>query len=436
MANKILNIFKNNRFTKLPKFLSILVLLFITGYTVINIVNTYSLGQYKTIYVCPSCGETSDKKSDIYKEQRGVYVCKHCGYTAYTPNVFYAQEDRETGDITTYDEAQEQGGGFFDILKNIGKFIFSAILALIGSLLWGIASAAYGLLGNEYISNFINFSLNFESIGGSVSSIVGSVSSLLSGLAFSLIVLFVLRNILLNYILWRGNPNENPLEVIIGIAMCVAMIAGFSDIYAGISGILGNIINSIGGGSANFTEIPNQLVYSAIGERITENTVDFFITMADDPSKFAKQVFALIISLMLFFKLLQALISAAKSGIELLALKVAAPLFCLSLLNNNISGFGSYLKEIIKRFFGIMLKVAAINISLSLLSNVGGGTSFLFTVCGIFAGIAVIENSGQFLSGIISSAGGGNELASSGRSISGGINAGLAFGGQIKNLMK
>ena len=403
MATNILKYFQNTNKSKLPKYLSIIMLLIIIGHTIFS---------YSFVYA----------ESPIVEYERQIELLEE--KIANSNN--QTQIDKWEKQIEKYqnkiDDLQE-GGFDIDILESIGKFIFSAILAAIGSLLWGIADAAYGHLGNEYVSNFINFSLNFETIGGSVSGIVSTISSLLTSLAFSLIVLFVLRNILLNYILWRGNPNENPLEVIIGVAMCVAMIAGFSDIYAGISSILGNIINSIGGHSANFTEIPKQLVHSAVGVNITENTFDFFKTMAEDPEVFEKQIFALIISLILFLKLLQALISAAKSGFELLALKVAAPLFCLSLLNNNVSGFGGYLKEIIKRFFNIMLKVAAINVALSLLANVGSGSSFLFTICGVFAGIAVIENSSNFLSGLISGAGGGSELSRGIRGTAGAINA-------------
>ena len=311
-----------------------------------------------------------------------------------------------------FDTGDDKRNRIISILNNIDSIIFSAILALIGSLLYGISSAAYGFLGeNDFMGNFIKFSLNFESMNDSVASIASNVSSLLTGLAFSLVVLFVLRNILLNYILWRGNPSENPLETIIGIAMCVAMIAGFSEIYAGISSILGNLVTSISGRSANIADIPNNLLNS-VGISISDGSYDTIKTFTEDPTGlggYAKLVVVLFLLILLFIKLLQALVAAAKAGLELLALKVAAPMFCLSLLNNNIGGFGSYLKEICKRFFGIMLRVAAINIALEILSS--ENESIIFTICGAFASMAVIENAGQFLSGIVSSVGGGgNEV--------------------------
>ena len=415
MTDKILNFFQNQsaKKSKLPLILSLLVLLFIVGYTVINFDFSYALGDNRTIYTCPDCGYESYTSSAVYSQSRGVYKCKHCDFTTYDVHDFYAVENQKTGKVTTWDEANKNNKGILGILKEIGKFIFSALLAAIGSILYGVSSAAYGFLGeNDFIGNFIKFSLDFASISSSASSIAGSALSLLSNLAFSLVVLFVLRNILLNYILWRGNPNENPLETIIGIAMCVAMIAGFSEIYAGISSILGNLVTSISGGNTNFSDIPKNMLNS-VGVSVSNNSFDVMKAFFEDPTglgKFAKMTVVLIISLILFVKLLQALISAAKAGLELLALKVAAPMFCLSLLNNNIGGFGSYLKEICKRFFGIMLRVAAINIALGFLSNASG--SIIFTVCGAFACIAVVENAGQFLSGIVSSVGGGNEVNS------------------------
>ena len=58
MTDKILNFFQNQsaKKSKLPLILSLLVLLFIVGYTVINFDFSYALGDNRTIYTCPDCG--------------------------------------------------------------------------------------------------------------------------------------------------------------------------------------------------------------------------------------------------------------------------------------------------------------------------------------------------------------------------------------------
>ena len=317
-------------------------------------------------------------------------------------------------------------------------------MTLIILLLWGISSVLYGLLGNDFINNFVNYSLNFESIGGGVGEIASNIKSLLTGLSFSLIVLFVLRNILLNYILWRGNPNENPLEVIIGIAMCTALIVGFDHIYNLIYGSLTPLINSINGGATvSFGEIPTIIVSGLVGDdfiKIAESNGDIINSIATfaegDITKYFQVIVALLISIFLFFKFCQALISAMKSGFELLALRVASPMACLSLLNNNIGGFSSYIKELIKRFFGIMIKVAAINISLSLLTSIGNLSSLLLYTFAILACIGIIENPGQILSGFTAGGLGGNELSSATHSGASAISAGKIAIGKIASTFK
>ena len=401
----------------------------------------------KTVYTCPDCGETSSKATDIYKVTQprvgsGSYTatitCKHCGYETNDVNDF----KEEVEDDGTPDEDDWIGQAIYFIthfFENLLKFIVNSILTLIILLLWGISSVLYGLLGNDFINSFVNYSLNFEAIGGGVGAIASNIKSLLTGLSFSLIVLFVLRNILLNYILWRGNPNENPLEVIIGIAMCTALIVGFDDIYNLIYGSLTPVINSINGGATvSFGEIPTIIVSGLVGDdfvRIAEsngNIINSIATFAEgDITKYFQVIVALLISIFLFFKFCQALISAMKSGFELLALRVASPMACLSLLNNNIGGFSSYLKELIKRFFGIMIKVAAINISLSLLTSIGNLSSLLLYTFGILACIGIIENPGQILSGFTAGGFGGNELSSATHSGASAISAGKIAIGKI-----
>ena len=312
-------------------------------------------------------------------------------------------------------------GHFFEELI---KAVICAILVGIAMIIYIISKLLYSIFGNDFMSSFIGYSLNFESLGGAVTSVSSTVSSLISSLAFSLIVLFVLKNILLNYILWRGNPNENPLEVIIGIAMTIAMMAGFNDIYSLISNSLGSIIKSINGGSVNFAEIPDIIVNSLNqnAPKITEKSnftkiVNSFLSYVNgDIQKAIMLIIALLISIILFKHFIQAMISAMKSGFELLALKIGAPLACLSLLNNNIGGFSSYIKEIIKRFFGIMIKVAAISICLGLFASVNSFSKLVIYSCAILACIGIIENPSQILAGIATGAGSGNELSSASNS--------------------
>ena len=406
----------------------------------------------KTVYTCPDCGESSSKATDIYKvtppragsgSYTATITCKHCGYETNDVNDF----KEEVEDDGTPDEDDWIGQAIYFIthfFENLLKFIINSILSVIVLFLWGISSVLYSLLGNSFMNNFVNYSLNFESVGSSVSSIASTVKSLITGLSFSLIVIFVLRNILLNYILWRGNPNENPLEVIIGIAMCTALIVGFDEIYSLIYGALVPIINSINGDvTVNFSEIPTVLVNGLVGDdfRAIANsngdTIKAALTFAEgDPVKYFQVIVGLLISIFLFIKFCQALISAMKSGFELLALRVAAPLACLSLLNNNVGGFSSYLKELIKRFFGIMIKVAAINISLGLLSSIGSLSSLLITTFAILACIGIIENPGQILSGFTAGGLGGNELSSATHSGASAISAGKIAIGKIASTFK
>lgn len=405
----------------------------------------------KTVYTCPDCGETSSKSTDIYKVTQprvgsGAYTatitCKHCGYE--TNDVSEFKEEVET------DEEDEDSGNpftkLFNIVKKLLEFIISipleiinALLAMIGLVIYGIACALYSFLGNDFITNFINFSLNFESIGGNVGNIVSNIKGLLTGLSFSLIVLFVLRNILLNYILWRGNPNENPLEVIIGIAMCTALIVGFDEIYSLIYGILTPIINNISGGeTVNFDEIPTLLLNIAT-EQATSNdslSYEYFKQALTHAGGYFRLVIAELFAIYLFIKFFQAMISALKSGFELMVLRIAAPLACLSLLNNNIGSFSSYLKEIIKRFFGIMIRVAAINISIILLASVSSVGGLFITICGTLACIGIVENPGQILAGFTAGGMGGNELSQASHSGASAISAGKIAIGKIASTFK
>ena len=404
----------------------------------------------KTVYTCPDCGESSKNASDIYRVNQkrngnnysASIECKHCGYVTDDVSEFKEEVEIEEG------EDEDEGGikGIFNKLKKLLEFIISipleiinALLAMIGLVIYGIARALYSFLGNDFITNFINFSLNFESIGGNVGNIVSNIKGLLTGLSFSLIVLFVLKNILLNYILWRGNPNENPLEIIISIAMCTALIVGFDEIYSLIHGVLSPLINSINGGeSVSFDEIPTMLLNLATEQASSNDSLNFeyFKQALTHTDGFFRLLISEIFAIYLFIKFFQAMISAMKSGFELLALRIAAPLACLSLLNNNVGGFSSYLKELIKRFFGIMIRVAAINISIILLASVSSSGELFITICGTLACIGIVENPGQILSGFTAGGLGGNELSQASHSGASAISAGKIAIGKIASTFK
>ena len=384
-----------------------------------------------TIYVCPSCGKESKTKSTIYKsineDGDRYYECKKCGYIANDEDEFVETDEVDEDDTDT--ETTKDNRGVFqkiadfvtDFFANLTKYIINSILSLIAMILYAINYILYDTIGSTFIDNFINYSLNFESIGSTVTNVAATIKTLLASFSISLIVLFVLRNILLNYILWRGNPNENPLEVIIGIAMTTAMIAGFDDIYALIESTLSPIIKSVTGDTISFSEIPTRIVKGLLSNRFEldlNNNFSECMNIIDSGllkngiDKYFQLVIALLLSIYLFIKFCQALISAMKSGFELLALRLSAPMACLSLLNNNISAFSSYIKELIKRFFGILIKVTAINISIGLLSSFNSLSELLIKAFGILACIGIIENPGQILSAFTAGGMGGNELYS------------------------
>lgn len=210
----------------------------------------------------------------------------------------------------------------------------------------------------EFVSDAINkmFDLAVDACNTSeVSQAVGVTT----GVAMTLVIAMVLKQILTVYVLETdGDPDADPLQLLVKAAQAVALIAcngAVFDLMLQMSSAFASDVV----GSVNVSEATG-VVRFAIGNIVSGNII--------------LPIFFMII--LIFLIILG--IKAGLRGIELSLMKVAFPLFCIDLIGTNKERWNNFLAAYVVTFFGYVLQILCVRVFIR--SFVGGETLTSYAV--------------------------------------------------------
>ena len=238
------------------------------------------------------------------------------------------------------EEETENNGGFFGInpIKIIEDAITKWTINIVNSLSTFFMDLTDSVIFPENsISVFKNV---FEKI-----------YSLSTSIAMSLLILMTLFKGFNTYILWKdGNPEENPIEIIVRYLFAIAMILCFKEIY----NIFGNIVEEI------LNKIQELMAVS------TRSDESFFTNLFNSSLGWA---FIIIFIIIYIVQLAKAMITTLSKGIELFILRLGFPLACVNAVSTQASTFHSYTSSFVKAFFSVIVMKLLVSLSVTIIFN-------------------------------------------------------------------
>lgn len=232
----------------------------------------------------------------------------------------------------------------------------------------------------ESLRNFCNFIAG--SINGMFNLAVNAcdtnelrgVFGVTSGIAITLVVAMVLKQILTVYVLETdGDPDADPLQLLVKAAQAIALIS--------CNGAIFDLLLEM---STRFTtDVTHGVdVSSAIG--IIRNLAFEGIT---DSGLIILPLFLIV--LIVFMIILG--IKAGLRGIELSLMKIAFPIFCVDLIGTNKERWNNFLASYLVTFFGYALQILCLKVFITSLRGGETLTSYAVALGWLFMAIKTPE---------------------------------------------
>lgn len=227
--------------------------------------------------------------------------------------------------------------------------------------------------------------------------------------------------------MWRdGSPEENPIEIFFRMALCLAMILCFHEIFSIISSVITNIYSSVavsgssGMGSGWFDiglDTYNSMTDSLDIEIENSDFAGFDVLIKNIKNSLIELAISIvqILLLVMYMKYaLSALVHIIQNGIELFIIKCGFPLACLGLTKPNGGSFYNYVTMLVKDMAVVILNGIFLSLSFSVMAELSTGDlgSFIFSFLTALALCKMASGSNAMLSAFLGSS--GSSMASSG----------------------
>lgn len=249
------------------------------------------------------------------------------------------------------------------ILITILNLIGEAMLSQIGESVSSLPQVAFGVV--EYISNTINIDLD------------GGLTKIFAGVGISLLLIKFVAKGFETYVLYTdGDPDSDPMSLVILLCKAIAILCGFNAIYNWIATV-----------TSKLTSLSVTAISTATGTDFT--TMASVFKFAKDGSNILLGLFGIIFGVLYFV----VYFSIVKNAVEIFVLKVGLPIACVGLLNADKGIFKSYMMSFLKAFVTILVKVILTQLGFSITmvgASVGNGND-IFTSCfGVIVGICCL----------------------------------------------
>lgn len=224
-----------------------------------------------------------------------------------------------------------------------------------------------------------------------LSPYISTASSTIYNIGISLMILKFLKKGFEIYVMGtEGDPDMDPLQLVINFVKAMAVAIGFRPIYDLFLQILDETIDTICASMNIYQEVTD---FSSIG---IINGIFFLV--------------ALVIFLLLFCK-------AFVLGINMMLLNMGMPLACIGLLDNDKGVFKSYFMTYVKTFLTVLIQVVLSKLGLYVIvtsAGIGNIVSGDFDMVKMFFGIACLTaalGTPKLLSEFLVQGGGGNAMS-------------------------
>lgn len=250
------------------------------------------------------------------------------------------------------------------ILISILNLIGGALLAEVGQSVSSLPQVAFGVV--DYISDTIKIDLD------------GGLTKVFAGVGISLLLIkFVMKGFETYISYTDGDPDSDPMSLVILLCKAIAVLCGFNGIYNWIA------------------TITSKLTADGVSAVATATGTDF--TTFCDVFKFAKDGSNILLGLFgIIFGILYFVVyfSIVKNAVEIFVLKVGLPIACVGLLNADKGIFKSYMMSFLKAFVTILVKVilTQLGFSITMVGATIQNGSDIFTSCfGVIVGICCLS---------------------------------------------
>ena len=359
----------------------------------------------------------------------------------------YGQELNEEYDWSSVDSDSDSksSGGFFDLsgikdiitkaLENVLDLMLAGIINLFIALVDFLKNFVTGIFNTLFSidsSSLVDYGLHMENSNSFFNSFYESLYKVLQSIALSIVVILSLKKGFMTYILWRdGSPDENPVEIIFRVALCVAMILTFKDVYDVLFPIVENGIRLVLSNIENMTiDFRSSIAVTNIPSFETLVKDDGFLK--ETQKAFANLIGAIFSLIVLFYFIkysIIALFHILQNGIEFLFVRAAFPIISLGLLSVNGGSFSGYCIQIVKNSISIAINIVFLKLSYMMVSNLhftideNNIVNFMFGI--LLAKMASGSNAiiSQLLGNAGSSVASGDGALATGNAIKGGFDS-------------
>lgn len=273
-------------------------------------------------------------------------------------------------------------------MKNVFNWLFTTILKGVLAIILELYKIFAGELFHAASGTFYP-----ESQNGTLSTVYGMLNNTVRTISLSLLILMALYKGFTTYILWKdGNPEENPMEIIMRYMFAVAMLFSFNELYEIAAGVIGSLNVSVGGSIGSIKSSPFDM---------------------DNIENIAQAIMTIIIVITLLKQSMSAVFALIGKNVEMLILRVGFPLACVSAITPQASGFKNYITSMLKGMLTIVVMNVLISMSIRIISE---DTNLINMIWGI-AILQLVNHGGSIINSIVATGGGGG----AGDSLGGGL---------------
>ena len=278
----------------------------------------------------------------------------------------------------------------FEVWKKCANWLWTTILK---GLLWVILELYKAFTGELF--SVASGTFYPEGQNGSLSTIYGMLNNTVRTISLSLIFLMALYKGFTTYVLWKdGNPEENPMEIIIRYMFAVAMIFSFNELFAIAAGIVNSLNVDISGGIKS----------------INSSVFDM-----GDIKNIPQVIMTIILVIVLLKQSMSAVFALIGKNIEILILRIGFPLACVSAITPQANGFKNYISSMLKAMLSIVIMNVLIGLSIRILAEDMSLKNIVWSI----AVLQLVNHGGSIINSIVSTGGSGN--------------AGEALGGNLQS---
>lgn len=226
-----------------------------------------------------------------------------------------------------------------------------------------IVVTVLGVIGKALLNYFVNSAytwehlfynsfiveINFLDLTYSIS--IKNLYKAIYGFAIALLIMFFVKKMIETYISWtNGDPEQNPLSILIGFIKAAIIMICFGFIYEQFVAVLYDMLRSF---ISALTLSDSIETFKMLTQK------NYFV---DSP---VDGIFIIVFCIFYFSIIFQTI----TRGLEILILRLGIPFACIGLINSDGGAFNGYIKKFISNGFTVIVQILLVQISLAFLAK-------------------------------------------------------------------